>query len=90
MARSGDKDTSGSSSWQIFISVSYSNREAFYSNIILPQTPTLTSKATRERRKTKPKVSIRKEMVKIGAEINDTGDKDNTGKKKAVKLKLIF
>ena len=32
--------------------------------------PNLTLKATRERRKTKPKVSRRKEIIKIKAEIN--------------------
>ena len=60
-------------------SKSHSNREV-YSNIILPQEtsisnkqPNLTWKATRER-KAKPKISRRKEITKIRAEINENRD----------------
>ena len=50
-----------------------------YSNITLPQEtrkisnkqPILTPKATRERKQTKPKVSKRKETIKITAEISE-------------------
>ena len=55
-----------------------SSKKEIYSNKILPQEtrkisnkqPKLTPKATRERR-TKPKVSRRKEFIKIRAEINE-------------------
>ena len=54
----------------------HSNREV-YSNTILPQeisisnkNPNLTWEATRERR-AKPKISRRKEIAKIRAEINE-------------------
>ena len=55
-----------------------SNKEV-YSNTILPQEtrnisnklPNLTPKAIRERRTKKPKVSRRKEIIKIRSEINE-------------------
>ena len=40
----------------------------------------LTSKGTRERRKTKPKVSRRKEIIKIRAEINEIETKKTIAK----------
>ena len=57
---------------------SSSNREV-YSNTILPQEtrntsnkqPNLTPKATRVKEQMKPKVSRRKEIIKIRAEINE-------------------
>ena len=67
-------------------SKSSSKREA-YSNTILPQEtrkisnkqPILTPKATRERI-TKPKISRRKEIIKIRAEINEVEMKKITAK----------
>ena len=68
------------------LSKSGSNREV-YSNTILPQEtrnisnipPSLTLKATRERR-TNKKVSRRKEIIKIRAEINETETKKTIAK----------
>ena len=56
-----------------------SSKREVYSNTILPQEtrkisnkqPNLIPKATRDRRTTKPKVSRRKEIIKIRAEINE-------------------
>ena len=57
-----------------------SSKREVYSNIILPQEtknnsnkqPNITHKAIRERRTTKtPKVSRRKEIIKIRSEINE-------------------
>ena len=57
---------------------SSSKREVYSSTILLQETrkisykpPILTPKATRERRQKKPKVSRRKEIIKITAEINE-------------------
>ena len=68
-------------------SKSRSKREV-YSNKILPQEtrntsdkqPNLTLKAIRERRTKKPKVSRRKEIIKIRSEINETEMKETTPK----------
>ena len=56
-----------------------SSKREVYSNTILPQErrkisnkqPKLTPKAIRERRTKKPKVSRRKEIIKIRSEINE-------------------
>ena len=63
----------------------HSNREV-YSNTILPQeisisnkNPNLTWEAIRERR-AKPKISRRKEIAKIRAEINEIEAKKKTRK----------
>ena len=64
-----------------------SSKRAVYSNAVLPQEtrniskkrPSLTPEATRERR-TKPKVSRRKEIIKIRAEINETETKKTIAK----------
>ena len=65
-----------------------SSKREVYSNKILPQETrkisnkqsNLTPKRTRERRTTKPKVSRRKEIIKIGAEINETETKKTIAK----------
>ena len=64
-----------------------SSKRKVYSNTILPQEPrkicniqsNLTPKGTRER-KTKSKVTRRKEIIKIRAEINEIETKKTTGK----------
>ena len=56
-----------------------SSKREVYSDTSLPQEtrkisnkkPNRMPKATRERRKTKPKVSRRKEIIKVRAEINE-------------------
>ena len=73
----------------------HSNREV-YSNTILPQEtsttsnkkPNLTWEATRERR-AKPKISRRKEITKIRAEINEIETKKER-KKRSKKTKLVL
>ena len=68
-------------------SKSISKREV-YSNTILPQEtrnisdkqPNLTPKAIRETTKETPKVSRRKEIIKIKSEINEKGMKDTVAK----------
>ena len=74
----------------------HSNREV-YSNTILPQEtsttsnkkkPNLTWEATRERR-AKPKISRRKEITKIRAEINEIETKKER-KKRSKKPKLVL
>ena len=68
-------------------SKSSSQREV-RSNTILPQEtrnisnkqPNLTPKAIRERRRKKPKVSGRKEIIKITSEINEKEMKEMTAK----------
>ena len=66
-----------------------SSKREVYSNTILPQEtrnisnkqPNLTRKAIRERRtKIPPKVSIRKEIIKIRPEINETEMKETIAK----------
>ena len=65
-----------------------SSKKEVYSNIILPQEtrnisnkqPTLTSKAIRERRTEKPKVSRTKEIIKIRSEINEKEMKETIEK----------
>ena len=60
------------------LSKSRSKREV-YSNTVLPQEtrkipnkqPNLTPKATREKEQTKPKVSRRKEIIKIRSKLNE-------------------
>ena len=76
-------------------SKSHSNREV-YSNTILPQEtsisnkqPNLTWEATRERR-AKPKISRRKEITKIRAEINEIETTKKKKQKRSMKPKLVL
>ena len=65
-----------------------SSKREVYSNTILPQEtrkisnkqPNLTPKAIRERRTQKPKVSRRKEIIKIRPEINGKEMKETIAK----------
>ena len=65
-----------------------SSKREVYSNTILPQETrnisnkqsNLTPKANRERRTKKPKVSRRKEIIKIRSEINEKGMKETIAK----------
>ena len=65
-----------------------SSKREVYSNTILPQEtrnisnkqPNLTPKAIRQRRTKKPKVSRRKEIIKIRAEINEIETKKTIAK----------
>ena len=65
-----------------------SSKREVYSNAILPQEtrnisnkqPNLTPKAIRERRTKKPKVSRRKEIIKIRSEINENETKETIAK----------
>ena len=71
-----------------------SSKRELYSNTILPQETrkcqinnlTLHLKQFEKEEQTKPKVSRRKEIIKIRAEINER-DKENNKKKRFVKLK---
>ena len=70
-----------------------SSKREVYSNTILPQEtrnisnkqPNLIPKATRERRTKKPKVSRRKEIIKIRAEINEKEMKETIAKINKIK-----
>ena len=72
-----------------------SSKREVYSNTILPQEtrdtsnkqPNLTSKAIRERRTKNPKVSRRKEIIKIRSEINEKEMKERSIKLKAGSLR---
>ena len=63
-------------------------QEKVYSNTVLPQEtrnisnkqPNLTPKAIRERRTKNPKVSRRKEIIKIRSEINEKEMKETIAK----------
>ena len=63
-----------------------SSKKEVYSNTILPQEtrkalnrqPNFTPKATGKRRRKNPKVSRRKEIIKIQAEINKKNERDNS------------
>ena len=65
-----------------------SSKREVYSNTILPQAtrkisnkqPNLTPKAIRERRTKKPKVSRRKDIIKIRSEINEKKNEGNDSK----------
>ena len=65
-----------------------SSKREVYSNTILPQEtrkfsnkqPNLTPKAIRERRTKKPKISRKKEIIKIESEIDEKEIKDTRGK----------
>ena len=65
-----------------------SSKKEVYSNTILPQEtrkisnkqPNLTSKAIREKRTKTPKVSRRKEIIKIRSEINEKEMKETIAK----------
>ena len=62
-----------------------SSKREVYNNTILPQEtrkisnkqPILTPKATGERRTTKPNVKIRKEIIKIRAEMNERDEEND-------------
>ena len=70
-----------------------SSKREVYSNTILPQETrnisnkqsNLTPKANRERRTKKPKVSRRKEIIKIRSEINEKEMKETIAKIKKTK-----
>ena len=77
-------------------SKSTSKREV-YSNTVLPQEtrnisnkqPNLTTKAIRERRRKNPKVSRRKEIIKIRSEINEKEMKETIAKINKTKSWLL-
>ena len=74
-----------------------SSRREVYSNTVLPQEtrnssnkqPNLTPKAIRERRTKKPKVSRKKEIIKIASEINEIEMKETIAKMNKTKSWLF-